>query len=63
MTTSPTSRSRPPDSVIALDQADLRQGKKQLILDGTTFHVMGLFGDHATRLYDYVSQSAASSKS
>jgi hypothetical protein len=41
-----------------LDQADLRKGKRRLIFDGTTFHVMSLFGEHADRLYDYVSQSS-----
>ncbi len=47
---------------VPLDQADLRHDKRQLIFDGTTFHVMGLFGEHADRLYDYFSQSGASSK-
>jgi len=41
-----------------LDRADLRKGKRRLIFDGTIFHVMGLFGEHADRLYDYVSQSS-----
>jgi hypothetical protein len=48
---------------VPLDQADLRQRKSELIFDGTTFNVMGLFGEHADRLYDYVSQSGASSTS
>jgi hypothetical protein len=41
---------------VALDQADLRQEKRQLIFGGMTFHVMGLFGEHADRLYAYVSE-------
>ena len=40
-----------------LDKADLYQGKKTLIFGGIKFHVMGLFGEHADRLYDYVEQS------
>jgi hypothetical protein len=41
---------------LPLDQAeaDLSYEKRQLILGGETFHVMGLFGEHADRLYAYV---------
>jgi hypothetical protein len=46
-----------------LDQADLRQGKRQLIFGGMTFHVMALFGEHADRLYEYVSRSGAGTRS
>lgn len=46
---------------VPLDQADLRQAKRELIFEGTTFHVMGLFGEHADRLHEYVRQSGASS--
>jgi hypothetical protein len=42
---------------VPLAKADLRKGKKRLIFDGTIFHVMGLFGEHADRLYDYVNRS------
>jgi hypothetical protein len=42
-----------------LDQAELRQGKKTLVFDGETFHVMAGFGEHADRLYSYVVQVGA----
>ena len=48
---------------VPLEQADLRQETAQLIFEGTTFHVMGLFGEHADRLYEYVSRSGAPSGS
>jgi hypothetical protein len=44
---------------VPLAEADLRQDKRHLILGGITFHVMGLFGEHADRLYAYVSQARA----
>jgi hypothetical protein len=44
---------------VPLDDPDLRQDKRHLILGGITFHVMGLFGEHADRLYAYVSQARA----
>jgi hypothetical protein len=44
---------------VPLAEADLRQDKRQLIIGGTTFHVMGLFGEHADRLYAYVSEARA----
>jgi hypothetical protein len=46
-----------------LDKADLYQGKKTLIFGGITFHVMGLFGEHADRLYDYVERSGGTTRS
>ena len=42
-----------------LDQADVYRGKKTLTFGGIKFHVMALFGEHADRLYDYVSSRAA----
>lgn len=42
-----------------LREAELAREKRQLIFGGTTFHVMATFGEHADRLYDYVSESAA----
>ena len=48
---------------VPLEQADLRQEKAELIFEGTTFHVIGLFGEHADRLYEYVSRSGAPSGS
>jgi hypothetical protein len=44
---------------VPLDKADLYQAKKTLSFGGITFDVMGLFGEHADRLYDYVKQSGA----
>ena len=44
---------------VPVGEADLRQEKRKLILGGTTFHVMGLFGEHADRLYEYVQGSDA----
>jgi hypothetical protein len=46
-----------------LDKAGLYQGKKALTFAGTKFHVMGLFGEHADRLYDYVKQSGGATES
>jgi hypothetical protein len=43
---------------VPLAEADLGKGRGRLIFYGTTFHVMGLFGEHADRLYHYVSQSS-----
>jgi hypothetical protein len=43
-----------------LGQADLHRERRQLIFGGITFHVMALFGEHADRLYEYVSRSRAS---
>ena len=40
-----------------LDQAEFRRQEKELIFGDTTFHVMALFGEHADRLSDYVSES------
>jgi len=40
-----------------LDEADLHRRKGELIFGDTTFHVMALFGEHADRLSDYVSES------
>jgi hypothetical protein len=48
---------------VPLDQADLRQDKRQLTFGGMTFNVMALFGEHADRLHDYVSRAGASNKS
>jgi hypothetical protein len=42
---------------VPLDKADLYRGKKTLSFGGVKFHVMGLFGEHADRLYDYVKRS------
>jgi hypothetical protein len=46
-----------------LDKADLFQGHKTLTFGGIEFHVMGLFGEHADRLYDYVKQSGGATES
>jgi hypothetical protein len=46
-----------------LDKAELYQGKKTLTLGGIKFHVMGLFGKHAERLYDYVKRSGGATES
>jgi hypothetical protein len=46
-----------------LDKADLSQGKKTLTFGGIKFHVMGLFGEHADRLYDYVKQAGGATES
>ena len=43
-----------------LDQAHLSHPKRKLIFGGTTFHVMALFGEHADRLYEYVSSASGS---
>ena len=48
---------------VPLDKADLYQGKKTLTFGGIKFHVMGLFGEHADRLYHYVEQSGGIAKS
>ena len=40
-----------------LDQAEFHRQDKELIFGDTTFHVMALFGEHADRLSDYVSES------
>src|SRR5215204_3634543 len=47
---------------VPLDQAELGRDNRELSLGGMTFHVMGLFGEHADRLYDYVSRSRASTE-
>jgi hypothetical protein len=39
---------------VPLDQVELRHEKNRLIFGGVTFHVMGLFGEHAERLVEYV---------
>jgi len=44
---------------VPLDQADLRQEKRKLILEGVTFHVMVHFGEHADRLYAYVAGASS----
>jgi hypothetical protein len=46
-----------------LDNADLYRGKKTLTFGGIKLHVMGLFGEHADRLYDYVKQSGGATES
>src|SRR5215212_6178289 len=46
-----------------LDGADLYRGDKALTVGGTKFHVMGLFGEHADRLYEYVEQSGGATES
>jgi hypothetical protein len=48
---------------IPLERADLYQGKKTLTFGGIKFHVMGLFGEHADRLYDYVKRSGGTTES
>lgn len=48
---------------VPVDKADLYQGKKTLSFGGVKFHVMGLFGEHADRLYDYVERSGGTTKS
>jgi hypothetical protein len=48
---------------IPLDRAALYRGKKTLSFGGVKFHVMGLFGEHADRLYDYVKRSGGASES
>lgn len=42
---------------VPLAEADLYRGEKKLTFGGIEFHVMGFFGEHADRLYDYVEQS------
>jgi hypothetical protein len=44
---------------VPLDQADLNLEKSQLTFGGMTFHVMSLFGEHADRLYEYVSAAGS----
>jgi hypothetical protein len=46
-----------------LDKADLYQGKKALTFGGIKFHVMGLFGEHADHLYEYVKESGGATES
>jgi hypothetical protein len=46
-----------------LDKADLYREKKTLTLGGVKFHVMGMFGEHADRLYDHVKQSGGATES
>ena len=46
-----------------LADAELRRGKKKLTFAGTVFHVMGLFGEHADRLYEYVEQCGGTTDS
>ena len=41
-----------------LDQALLSHPERKLIFGGTTFHVMAMFGEHADRLYEYVSSAS-----
>jgi hypothetical protein len=41
---------------VPLDQVELRHEKNRLIFGGVTFHVMGLFGERAKRLVEYVTQ-------
>lgn len=48
---------------VPLGQADLYRGKKKLTFGGIEFHVMGFFGEHADRLYDYVEQSGGVTES
>jgi hypothetical protein len=48
---------------VPLDKADLYRGKKTLTFGGIKFYVMGLFGEHADRLYDYVKQSGGAAES
>jgi hypothetical protein len=43
---------------VPLDQLELRQEKNRLLFGDTTFYVMGLFGEHATRLTEYVARRA-----
>lgn len=40
-----------------LEAADLYRGKKTLSFGGVEFHVMGLFGEHADRLYEHVERA------
>lgn len=42
-----------------LEQAELRHEKNILSFGGETFYVMGLFGEHAARLADYVAAQGA----
>ena len=46
-----------------LENADLYRGKKTLTFGGITFHVMGLFGEHADLLYDYVKRAGGATES
>ena len=46
-----------------LDKADLYRGTKALTFGGVKFHVMGLFGEHADRLYEYVKESGGATES
>jgi hypothetical protein len=48
---------------IPLDRADLYRGKKTLTSGGIKFQVMGLFGEQAVRLYDYVKRSGGATES
>jgi hypothetical protein len=46
---------------LPLDEVELRHERNRLIVGGETFHVMALFGDHATRLADYVATRSSRS--
>lgn len=48
---------------VPLDRAGLYRGKKTLSVGGVVFHVMGLFGEHADRLYDQVKQAGGATES
>lgn len=48
---------------VPLDQVDLQHEKGRLMFQGVTFHVIGLFGEHAARLADYVSESGSATSS
>lgn len=45
-----------------LGEAGLHRGQKTLTFGDTKFHVMGLFGEHADRLYDYVEESGGTTE-
>ncbi len=44
---------------VPLDQAQLRHEKNTLSFGGETFYVMGLFGEHAARMAEYVTADGA----
>jgi hypothetical protein len=48
---------------VPLNQVDLQQEKGRLIFGGVVFNVMGLFGERATRLANYVNESGSSTSS
>jgi hypothetical protein len=44
---------------VPLDQAELRHEKNTLSFGGERFYVMGLFGEHAARMAEYVAAEGA----